>query len=137
DRAYIFDFNKTKKTMTNTFEWCHSGVTPMIATLQNVNISNFSWWMERINNLQEIVIESLSDLPEGAANERESLFDQDIKSLLVVPLIQAGEASGFIGFDMVREETHWEQESINLLRLVSAMIGSTLERMKDEPKFSH
>lgn len=137
DRAYIFDFNKTKKTMTNTFEWCHSGVTPMIAKLQNVNISNFRWWMERINNLQEIVIESLSDLPEAAANERENLFDQDIKSLLVVPLIQAGEASGFIGFDMVREETHWEQESINLLRLVSAMIGSTLERMKDEPKFSH
>lgn len=128
DRAYIFSFDHKEHTMSNTFEWCHSGVSPMIDQLQNMKFSDNFWWMKRINNHQEIVLNRISELPPEAAVEKENLRAQGIKSLLVVPLIYEGRAMGFIGFDMVYQETHWEQKSINLLHFISAIIMSTMPR---------
>lgn len=129
DRAYIFGFDHKERTMSNTFEWCHSGVSPMIDQLQNMHFSDYFWWMKRLNNHQEIVLNRVSELPPEAASEKENITAQGIKSLLAVPLICNGKVKGFIGFDMVNQETHWEQKSINLLRLISAMIMSTRERI--------
>ncbi len=131
DRSYIFDINHKMKTMSNTFEWCQSGVPAMIEQLQNLNFSDLPWWMEKMDNQQEIILDSISGLPPQAAGEIEILTKLGVKSLLVVPLIYDGKAQGFIGFVTVNKETYWEQESINLLRLASTMIISTMERLVD------
>jgi GAF domain-containing protein len=128
DRAYIFGFDHNAHTMSNTFEWCQPGVTPMINQLQNLEFSKYFWWMKRLNNHLEIVLHCIDELPPEAASEKENLISQGIKSLLAVPLIYEGRAMGFIGFDMVLHETHWEQKSINLLHYVSAIIMNTMQR---------
>ena len=131
DRSYIFDINHKMGTMSNTFEWSQSGVPAMIEQLQNLNFSDFPWWMEKMDDQQDIILESISGLPPEAAGEKEILTTLGVKSLLVVPLIYNGKTQGFIGFVRVNKETHWEQESINLLRLVSTMIISTMKRFVD------
>lgn len=128
DRSYIFDIDHKKNTMSNIYEWCRQGIPPMIDHLQNLPLSLFPWWMEQMNNNNEIVLNNLDDAPKAADHEKNILIDQGIKSLLVVPLFHQGKPQGFIGFDMVNSHTHWEQESINLLRLVSSMIISTFKR---------
>ena len=128
DRAYIFGFDRNGHTMSNTFEWCHANVLPMIEQLQNMNFSDYWWWMKKINNNHEIVLDRISDLLPEASFEKEKLDAQGIKSLLAVPLMNEGFAMGFIGFDMVYQETHWEQKTINLLHFISAIIMSTMQR---------
>lgn len=128
DRSYIFDINYKNNTMSNTFEWCAEDVSSQIDSLQDIPLSRIPWLMERVNNNLDIVLDQVNELPVEASPEKEMLLVQGIKSLLVVPLIYNTKVMGLIGFDMVKKSTNWEQESINLLRLVSAMIISTLER---------
>ena len=60
----------------------------------------------------------------------EIMEDQDILSILVIPVWVDGEWYGFIGFDEVQEEREWGEEEIRLLRTASEMIGGYLSRRK-------
>ena len=131
DRTYIFDFNTSDLTMSNTFEWCDEGVPSQIAVLQKLPFSMFPWWVEKMEKNEEITLDTLDDLPPHALNSREILASQEILSVMVVPMFNNGKASGFIGYDMVTKTRHWEKEAIQLLRLASAMITSTRERLED------
>jgi PAS domain S-box-containing protein len=131
DRSYIFDFNYTDQTMSNTFEWCNDGIRSEIANLQKLPFSEFPWWIQKMEKNQEISLETLDDLPPEEKDLKDFLSSQDIRSLLVVPMFNNGKTSGFIGFDMVTRTTHWENEVIQLLRIASAMITSTRERLVD------
>ncbi|MDO9087662.1 MAG: PAS domain S-box protein [Anaerolineaceae bacterium] len=133
DRSYIFDFDHERQTLSNTFEWCAEGVSPQIDQLQDIQMSSIPWLMERVNNNLNIVLDQVNELPEEASQDKESLIAQGIKSLLVVPFVYNNKAMGLIGFDMVKKSTNWEQESINLLRLISAMIISTRDRFRNNP----
>lgn len=137
DRVYIFDINYQNNTMSNTYEWCNDNVSSQMEKLQNLSLSTFPWWMEKINNNQDIIIEKVSEMPEEAFAEKENLTTQEIKSLLVVPFIYDKKPIGFIGFDMLTERTAWEQESINLLRLVSTLIISARERIANQSNLKY
>lgn len=132
DRSYIFDFDHKSGTMSNIYEWCREGIPPMIDHLQNLPFSLFPWWMDQMNKNLEIAQDDLAKAQIESEQEKTFLLDQGIKSLLVVPLFHQGKPQGFIGFDMVNNHTHWEEESINLLRLVSSMIISTFKRFLSE-----
>jgi len=128
DRTYIFDLDYTKQTMSNTFEWCNQGVSSFIDELQNIPFSTLPWWMDHLNQDLELVVDDIEDMPSGSEEEQKSFRYQGIKSLLVVPITYKNKPKGFIGFDMVKEATHWESEAINLLRTVSKMITSTYKK---------
>jgi GAF domain-containing protein len=131
DRSYIFELDYSDQTMSNTFEWCNEGISPEMAYLQNLPFKVFPWWIQKMEKNQEISLETLDDLPPEEKVLKDFLSSQDIRSLLVVPMFNNGKTSGFIGFDMVTRSTHWEKEVIQVLRLASAMITSTRERLED------
>jgi PAS domain S-box-containing protein len=131
-RAYLFLYNEGRTTMSNTHEWCANGVTPQINNLQNVPISMTPWWMKKIHNNEIIHIKDVSKLPDEAQSEKEILEKQDIKSLVVLPLHINNELSGFLGFDNVFKKGSWNKSDIELLRIISEILGSALARKKSE-----
>ncbi len=128
DRSYVFDLDHTSKTMSNTFEWCKEGITSVIQDLQGIPFSMIHWWIERLNQNLEIAYDDIEEMPFDSVQQRDLIYSQGIKSLLVVPVFYKGKPQGFIGFDMVEEYTHWEPEAINLLRIVSSLIARTFRK---------
>jgi len=131
-RAYLFLFSEDETSMDNTHEWCKEGVTPQIDNLKNLPTEMFPWWMYKLHNREVIYITDVSKMPEQAKAEKEILESQDIKSLLVIPLISADKLAGFIGFDNVEETGEWGEEDLTLLRVSSELIGNVLGRKKAE-----
>ncbi|MEW6418584.1 MAG: response regulator [Nitrospirota bacterium] len=131
-RAYLFIFSEDGTSVDNTHEWCAEGVTPQIDNLQNLPTEMFPWWMQKLRNREVIHITDVSKMPEEAKAEKEILESQDIKSLLVIPLISADKLAGFIGFDNVEETGEWSEEDLALLRISSGLIGNVLERKRAE-----
>ncbi len=131
-RAYLFIFSKDETYMDNTHEWCADGVTPQIDNLRNLTTEMFPWWMHKLRNGEVIHITDVSKMPEEAKTEKEILESQDIKSLLVIPLISADKLAGFIGFDNVKETGEWGKDDLALLRTSSELIGNVLERKRAE-----
>jgi GAF domain-containing protein len=62
--------------------------------------------------------------------ERQEFERQRIRSLVVVPMVYRGTTVGFVGFDSVRQEKAWREESIQLLRPAAAVFADAPEQRR-------
>ncbi|MBL7965791.1 MAG: PAS domain S-box protein [Prolixibacteraceae bacterium] len=132
DRSYIFLFTEDGLFCNNTHEWCNEGIEPQIENLQEVPLEVMPWWMDKLGKYETIYIPLVSDLPPEAIAEKEILEAQDIKSLLVIPLLSSEGLIGFLGFDSVAQVKKWQNEDILLLNTVGEILGNGFSRMKYE-----
>jgi len=134
DRSYVFMASDDKASIAvdNAYEWCADGVDPQIDKLKGLSAENFPWWSKKIFNLENIYIPRVDDLPPDAKSEKQLFKDQDIQSLIVVPMVYTGALIGFLGFDSVRSEKAWSEEHITLLRIVGDIFANALQHKKIE-----
>lgn len=130
DRSYVFLFNEDLSLVDNTYEWCAQGIEPQIDKLKQLPSSMFPWWMSQLKKFKTVHIPLISHLPPNAEKEKIFLEEQDIKSLIVVPMIHNNKLKGFLGFDSVKKEKTWSKETIYLLKLVSDLFISSLEHKR-------
>jgi PAS domain S-box-containing protein len=131
-RAYLFLFDEAGGTMSNTHEWCAPGVSPQKAGMQKLPMSTFPWWVSRINKGETIHLPDVSKIPAEARAEREIFTQQEIRSLLGLPVLRAGRPAGFIGFDNTAKTKVWSEDEVSLLRVAAEIIGAALERNRAE-----
>ena len=127
-RSYLFLLRANKIMMDNTHEWCAERVDSQKDFLQNLPCEMFPWWMKKLNSGETIHIQDTARMSEEAKTEKEILESQNIKSLLVLPVIVRGELAGFIGFDNVVTPGEWGDYNLALLRISAEIIGNALER---------
>jgi PAS domain S-box-containing protein len=130
DRSYLFLFSENFAIMHNTHEWCASGVEPAINHMRIVPTSILPWASEQLKSSHVVHISRASDLPSEAQAERERMQTQGIRSVINVPIVLEKTLVGFLGFDTLRAEKHWAEESITLLRVVGEIIANALERKR-------
>jgi len=130
DRCYIFFFDFERQLMRYAYEWCAPGIQPQIAIHSTITLTNLPWWMEKLSNLENIYIPSVANMPPEAAQEKANLQSEDIQSVLCVPMVSRGDLIGFMGFDSVRQEEEWSDESIRLLSLTANIVASALSRVQ-------
>lgn len=126
DRSYIFEFNADQNAMSNTFEWCNTGVYAEIENLQEIPVGLFPNWMEALNAHENILIPSVEKLPESWNGEREILEPQGIKSLIVIPILTEINLIGFVGLDYVKRTKDFHISEINNLKVWSSMLASLI-----------
>ena len=131
-RGYVFTFSDDGRSMSSTHEWSASGIEPRFGGLQQLSTTDFPWWMERLNRLEDIRVDRVADLPEGERRTRETLEAQDVRSLVLLPMALGGHLFGLIGFDAVGEERQWSEDAVALLAVVRDIIMNALERERTE-----
>lgn len=133
DRGYIFWYSDILgRHMEKIHEWCAEGVPSEMTRVRSLNMAMFPYFDGKIKNLEPFYAHRVADLPPEAASEKREFQLQSVKSLIFVPMIYAGEAIGFIGFETIRKETVWSDDVISLLKLVSQIIVNALERKRSE-----
>jgi len=132
DRSYVFLFRDGKKMVDNTHEWCADGIEPQMANLQNLPSESVPWWMDKLYRHENVYVPSVDDLPPEAGFEKEMLNDQDIQSLVVVPMVSEDNLVGFLGFDSVRSKKEWPENIAALLRIAGDIFTNSLERKRFE-----
>ncbi|MEI7849337.1 MAG: PAS domain S-box protein, partial [Chloroflexota bacterium] len=130
DRSYVFMLDTDAGLMANTHEWCAQGIEPQIDNLKDIPISIFPWWMKKLENLEEVHIPFVSQLPFEAQAEREILEAQSIQSVLVVPLVLHNSLVGFLGFDSVSTQRVWLPDSVLLIKMVGDILSNALMRIQ-------
>ncbi len=131
DRAYIFTHNHEKKVTYNTYEWCAKGITSEINNLQEIPFSSFTEIIEAHDTTEIFNITDVATLP-AASKVRSILEAQDIKSLILIPLVYEKTNIGFVGFDAVMEHRIFSDLEKPLLSLLAELITNILMRhLKD------
>ena len=113
DRTYIFEIRGDK--MSNTYEWCNEGVEPEIDKLQNLDVTVIDHWMEAFHNNEPYVIRDLEEHKDEHPEEYDILKQQNIRSLIVAPIISSGEITGYLGVDNPIPEKLNDTSLINTL----------------------
>lgn len=131
-RVYLFEADRGKETVSNTFEWTAPGITSQKENLQEIPVAEFAWWVDRLKNREVINYRDIEDIPDEKT--KEILRPQEIKSLLVLSLYVEGDLYGFIGFDDCLKNREWSEDDINLLQLAARIISEYILRKKFEEK---
>ena len=130
DRAYLFLFSPEQTRMSNTHEWVSPNVTAEKHNLQNIETSLFPWWCSRIFQGHSIHIPDVSNMPGAAAQEQEILTAQQIRSLIITPLMHDKQAIGFTGFDAVNTCRCWSAEERSILETLADTLSQALYNIK-------
>ncbi len=120
-RAYVFE-EISEEATRNTYEWCAPGVLPAIQDLQNLRKTDYPYDVIVSSGL--FVTDDIEGLPEGSS----ILSAQGIKSLAILPLIHAGRAMGYIGFDDCERARKWSAPEIAVLENVASVVVSLIVR---------
>jgi PAS domain S-box-containing protein len=125
-RVYIFE-NQTapdgEVLSSQRYEWVADGVLPQSDNdaLQGLPLraAGFGRW-EAALRLGEAVQGHVREFPEC---ERTLLDDQQIRSLVVVPIFAGSDWWGFMGFDACETEREWTAAEVEALRTAAGILG--------------
>jgi PAS domain S-box-containing protein len=123
DRVYLFEYDFVRENCRNTHEWCASGIASHISDLQEVPISIIPQWVETHRRGVAMHIPDVQVLaPENPV--RQLLEPQGIRTLLAMPLMDAGRCLGFVGFDFVRGVHVCTEAERRLLTVFAQLMAS-------------
>ena len=132
DRIYIFEINRKEQRQDCTYEVTAEGISKEQEFLSNIPWDPSTWWNHQIAERRAIILNTLDDMPEEAAEYRQTLEMQDIKSLMVVPLISKEEVWGYMGIDMVSTQRSWSNVDYQCFSSLANIISICIELRKSE-----
>ena len=123
DRAYVIRYSECQKLLWMTYEWNNDGIQSITEDFQQLSIETFPWFSQQLLSGKSVKLDSLSDLPTEAKPEKAHLESDGTQSMLVVPMINADKAVGYLGLDVLHSTKIWTEEDVNLVKLVGEFIA--------------
>lgn len=133
DRVYIFENSTDEKTgkhfLSQKYEWVADNVEPQIDNPELQMLPYDPVFAEWYNVFLEggFIWSLVKNLPE---QQKRIMENEDILSILEVPIKIKNELWGFIGFDDCTTEREWTESEISVLKAAAASIGGAIEREK-------
>jgi PAS domain S-box-containing protein len=129
DRAYVFSYDFTALTCSNTYEWCRESYDPQIENLQKVPLAAISDYVVHHQKGESMYIFDVSALPFNSRN-RQLLEPKGIQSVIALPMMDGNECVGFVGFDALRSLHHFTEKEQMLLQIFALMLVNLFKRNK-------
>ncbi len=126
-RVYIFEDHPDGELTSNTYEWCNEGIDSQKENLQGIPYSLIPSWNRILTEKGMVLSENIQELPMDLV---EILEPQEIKSILVLPLLDRDKKIGFIGFDECVLIRPWRDSEIELLKTISNLISHSFLRQQ-------
>jgi PAS domain S-box-containing protein len=131
DRSYYFTNNHQEKTVSQEYEWVNKNINPEIDNqdLQRLPHEVFSEFIEILYKNQEynIIVKNLKE-----SIYKNTLKNQNILSILIIPIFVKNQLHSFIGFDDCTNERIWSIDEINILKTLANNISVSIERNINE-----
>jgi len=131
DHMYYYEKDPIYNTVSQKYKWSREGVIHQITPLRPMTEEN----LQEIYNVasQRKILNTLTqNLNEGFF--KKLLIDNEIQSILILPIYINDIFTGFIGFDDCTTERKWSEDEINIFQVLANNISSALERNRNEAK---
>jgi PAS domain S-box-containing protein len=132
DRAFLCLVDAGTDTLSKTHEWTAPGVPPLRARCQRVPLKSFPTILPRLRANESLVLTRLDGLAADQAAEYARLVSSEAVSLLLMPLIDAGQWLGCIGLESVRVPHRWSSNKREFLRIYANLLTSAVQRERSD-----
>ncbi|MBI5470924.1 MAG: PAS domain S-box protein [Ignavibacteriae bacterium] len=130
DRVYVFDYDFVARTMSNTYEWCAEGISREIENSQDIPFDVLPDAVEAHRRGDYFTVPRVDALPAGRF--REILESQQIRSLILIPMIYGGRLLGFVGFDAVLQVHEFTNTEVMLLQVLAEILVNAEVRRRSQ-----
>lgn len=133
-RTYVFMNHRDAGgglLMSQKAEWCAEGIQPEIDNPLLQDLSYDVWlprWRASLSS-GSLVSGRVADFPE---KERDVLEPQEIKAILIIPIMVDREFVGFIGFDNCVSEREWDGVGQTFLRSAANNLAQAIRSSRSE-----
>ena len=133
DRIYYFEKNKNDDLFSQKIEWTRGSVKPEInnPNLQNIDLRIYDWGCVQLMRGNPVTVRT-AELTAGPFQDL--LMEQEIVSMINLPIFVKGALFGFVGFDFCDKDKEWTADETNLLMTLANNISIALERVLVQDK---
>jgi PAS domain S-box-containing protein len=132
DRCYVGIFSLGDRSLQISHEWCAPGIASLHARTNHQSMENLPYLIGSMQRCEIVHLPQLDMLPPEAEKDRLKATEHGIQSMLLVPMIYQQEAIGFLGFDSVKAQKTWSEESIQLLNIVGELFVNALQQKRSQ-----
>lgn len=136
DRTYLFTSSMHEEyglVVSQRLEWNSGAVSPQIDNpeLQDVPVLLFDEFMGNVNKQLPFhdLVKNLKD-----SDLKSILEEQEIISILVIPIFLENKFWGFVGYDECKYERIWTEAELTILQTFATSISYALERQSSAEK---
>jgi PAS domain S-box-containing protein len=130
ERCYVYVLSEDTSHIMPAYQWSVSGHDHPLPDLGALPPRSLLWLMDRMTNGGIVLVLDALTLPPEDAAEKDICQKLGARSLLLIPLIQVGGVSGFLGFDSVSAPGNWEEEAVPLVECAAEMFVNAMERRR-------
>jgi PAS domain S-box-containing protein len=134
-RVYIFQLDCTPQSRlvaSQRYEWVAEGITSQLANprLQELDVQNPEWadWLKELRE-GRLVAGHVSQFTEA---EKQLFLEQQVQSVLLVPVFAGGFLWGIIGCDECRNVRSWMSSEKDAFRSAAQTLGEAIQRLRAE-----
>jgi PAS domain S-box-containing protein len=129
DRAYIFLVHDDLGLLEYAYEWTNEGIDSQIDLVKYIPIEEDAYTIQTLRRGEILIIPDVEELDDSMAIEREVYKQQEIKSVILIPIFSENRLIGFFGLDAVKEQRDWHEKDEYVLRqLGDIYAGSFINR---------
>ncbi|MEG1459791.1 MAG: EAL domain-containing protein [Oscillospiraceae bacterium] len=120
DRVYIFESSEDGSLISETFEWCATGMASIKEMNQDVPVESIRALFPTCNQEGILCYDDVSSMNEDI---KKLLEPKQIKAMLHCAIYRDGCSIGFTGFDACQKKREWSSEEIAVLGYVSRILS--------------
>ncbi len=106
DRSYLYELNYEKQTVSNTYECVAKGTVKKSEMMQDIPLEKLQFWLDKLNSSGLVHITNLDAELDKSSVDYSLLAQQNIQSIMAVPLMEKDHIIGFLGVDNPLSNCH-------------------------------
>lgn len=127
DKSSIVPFETPDSIGIQPLTWVKDSSTPASSIWENATERDYPWIVEQLTNRHTVYIPVVSEMPEEAEKERRMLADNQIQSLVVLPLVINRKIHGFFTAK-TKHIRKWSESEIALFKLAGDLVSNAYSR---------
>lgn len=128
DRAFVCLLPRQGSILDVPYWWCREGIATPPDWPQGMSLDDFPWSLQQYYQYKIVSVARIANLPPEAQAERSYFTVNGVRSFLAVTMNCGGSIIGALAFSSLREERHWSDELIDLLKMVGEIFTNALQR---------
>jgi PAS domain S-box-containing protein len=115
DHGFIYRNTEGGTRAVLNYEWRHESIDKNDPDLVDTAGTALSWVQEHIKRIDSVDYTDLIEQPSHARSKYYRSLIYREKSFIAVPMVYNGTLAGFFGFDSIRTDKTWDDDTLSLL----------------------
>ena len=132
----MVQFADNDAELVETHAWRADTEQPETRPDHRLNVARVPWLVNQVRAGKTVAVPDVDALPPEADTDRDLLREQGVRSRIVAPMARENTVLGFCGLDALDEQAAWPQDTPHLLRIVSELCATVLQRQQTQSRLS-